>query len=148
MKTSTAVPDLSARCREKGLALTAQRSAVLGELAGRLDHPTADQVYEAVGPKVPGLSRTTVYRVLDTMAKAGVIGVVGSLGAAMRYDPTTGRHHHLMCVECHKVVDFEDPKLDALKVPTGTGFEIGDYSVQFKGTCPECRKKSGGNRRN
>ena len=140
--------DLTTRLRDKGLALTVQRQAVLEALSHRTDHPTADQVYDLVSPKVPGLSRTTVYRALETMAKAGVIGVVGSLGSAMRYEPTTSRHHHLMCVECHKIVDFEDPRLDALKVPSGTGFEIEDFSVQFKGTCPECRKAKGSSRKN
>jgi len=130
-----------ALCREKGLALTVQRRAVLKDLAPRKDHPTADQVFESVGPQVPGLSRTTVYRVLDSLAKAGVIQEVGHLGTAMRYDPRVQRHHHLLCVECARVLDIEDPRLDALKAPTGTGFEISDYSVYFKGRCPDCRKK-------
>ena len=131
-----------ARCREKGLAFTIQRRAVLEDLAPRTDHPTADQVYETVTPKVPGLSRTTVYRVLDTLARSGVIREVGHLGAAMRYDPHTGRHHHLLCTDCGCVTDHEDDRLDGFKLPTGTGFEIEDYSVYFKGRCPSCRKKS------
>ena len=49
-------------CRERGLAMTVQRRAILEELVGRRDHPSADQIFEAVGERLPGLSRTTVYR--------------------------------------------------------------------------------------
>ncbi|HRX84343.1 MAG TPA: transcriptional repressor, partial [Phycisphaerae bacterium] len=53
-------------CRQQGLALTVQRRTILSVLLDSDDHPTADQVYEIVRQRLPGLSRTTVYRVLDT----------------------------------------------------------------------------------
>ena len=83
-------------CRDKGSALTVQRRVILESLAGREDHPTADQVFEAV-ERLPGLSRTTVYRVLETLVELGVIHKANHLGSAARYDPNTERHHHLTC---------------------------------------------------
>jgi Fur family peroxide stress response transcriptional regulator len=124
------------------LALTVQRRAVLEVLERRLDHPTADDVYAAVSPKVPGLSRTTVYRVLDTLARSGVIREAGHLGSSARFDPNVDRHHHLVCLECHKVTDYEDGALDGIRIPSParSGFEVEDFSVYFKGRCPDCRK--------
>jgi len=58
--------------RERGLALTVQRRVILAELLARRDHPTADQVFAAVVGRVPGLSRTTVYRVLETLVGLGM----------------------------------------------------------------------------
>jgi Fur family peroxide stress response transcriptional regulator len=137
------VAAFEAECRRRGLAVTIQRRTVFGELAGRRDHPTADQVYEAVRGRLPGLSRTTVYRVLEALVDAGLARKVHHAGGAARFDPMTGRHHHLACEACGRLVDLEDALVPPLRLPatTGTGFRIKDYSVSFTGLCPVCAKK-------
>ena len=82
--------EFEAECRRRGLAVTIQRRTVFGELAGRKDHPTADQVYDAVRGRLPGLSRTTVYRVLETLVDAGLARKVHHAGGVARFDPMTG----------------------------------------------------------
>jgi len=127
-------------CRRHGLALTIQRRLIFATLADRRDHPTADQVYEAVMDKLPGISRTTVYRVLETLARIGAITKVCHPGAAVRYDPLTHRHHHLVCLRCGTINDFEDRRLDRLpspRLPAGT-FQVQDYCVHFRGVCANC----------
>ncbi len=130
-------------CRRRGLAVTIQRRTVFGELAGRRDHPTADQVYEAVRGRLPGLSRTTVYRVLEALVDAGLARKVSHAGGVARFDPTAGRHHHLACEACGRLVDLEDALVPPLRLPEtiGAGFRVKDYSVSFTGTCPACAKK-------
>ena len=142
-KTRNALGLLKKLCREKGVPVTVQRQVILGALADRLDHPTADQVFEDVSRKLPGLSRTTVYRVLETLVEWDVIHKASHLGSAARYDPNVERHHHLTCLVCHKVVDVEDEAVRPIEFPrpSNRGFEITDYSVHFQGTCPECSKK-------
>ena len=56
-----------ALCRSKRLPLTVQRRAIFEAVLERDDHPAADQVFEVVKERIPGVSRTTVYRVLDTL---------------------------------------------------------------------------------
>jgi Fur family peroxide stress response transcriptional regulator len=130
-------------CKEQGIPLTVQRRVILETLSDRKDHPTADQVFEAVAGQLPGLSRTTVYRVLETLVDLGVIHKASHLGSAARYDPNTERHHHLTCISCHKVMDLEEDALPALKMsPARAGqFEIVDYSVHFRGYCRDCSAK-------
>jgi Fur family transcriptional regulator, peroxide stress response regulator len=130
-------------CREQGVPLTTQRRVVLETLAGRLDHPTADQIFEDVTHHLPSLSRTTVYRVLETLVRLGVIHKAQHLGSAARYDPNTERHHHLTCLSCHKVVDLADEILNQIRIPKSSAeeFEIIDYSVHFKGYCSDCSSK-------
>jgi Fur family peroxide stress response transcriptional regulator len=127
-------------CRSRGLALTVQRRAVFEELAQRHDHPTADQVYEAVHRRLATLSRTTVYRVLETLVDTGFARKVLHPDAVVRFDPTTGRHHHLVCESCGRLVDLDDSQVPRVPLPDpkDTGFEVRDYSVSFRGLCSSC----------
>ena len=126
----------------RGVPLTEQRRTVLEVVLRREDHPTADQVYEAVQARIPRISRRTVYRVLDTLAEMGLIRRVHHPGAATRFDGKTHRHHHLVCIRCNRIVDLESSSLDEVPLPKGKpqGFEIHDFSVQLIGMCRDCRK--------
>lgn len=127
--------------RRRGLAVTIQRRVVFEELAGRKDHPTSDQIYDALHRRLPGLSRTTIYRVLETLVEAGMARRVHHAGPAARFDPVTDRHHHLVCDHCGELSDLDDHAVPPLPGP-GTsrgGFSIRDYSVTFTGLCSRCR---------
>jgi len=143
-ETAVQLDRLAALCRGHGLPLTVQRRAILAVLAGRDDHPTADDVFAAVQQRLPGVSRTTVYRVLDTLVGIGVACRVAHPGAAVRFDAKVHRHHHLVCRRCGRVRDLEDHALNTLRLPRVRrgGFEVDDYSIHFMGLCADCR--SGG----
>ena len=142
---SARLEELAAACRRHGLPLTVQRRVVLEALATRTDHPTADQLLVDVRGRLPGVSRTTVYRVLERLVRLGLAVKTCTPGSAVRFDPRTERHHHLVCLHCERVIDVHAPSLDALRLPAlrTSGFEISDYSVHFRGTCPECRRREG-----
>lgn len=143
LNTAQSLKRLEEICRERRLPLTSQRRTVLEVLLQRTDHPTADQVYEAVHGRIPQISRRTVYRVLDTLVDLGLVRRVPHPGATARFDAKTHRHHHLVCIRCNRIVDFESPRWDDMVLPKGKpqGFEICDFSVQFMGTCPDCLKE-------
>lgn len=131
-------------CRERGLPLTVQRREILRAVLEREDHPTAEQIYDSLKDRMAGLSRTTVYRVLDTLVALGVTRRLDHPGAIARFDGKTRRHHHLVCKTCNRVVDVASGGLDNLRLPPRQrhGFQIEDYSVHFIGICAECRRKS------
>jgi len=133
---------LESLCRERGLALTVQRRIILENLASRADHPTADQIYEAVKEQIRGLSRTTVYRVLETFVLLGVVTKVSNPQAKARFEADTERHHHLICSCCKSVTDCHDERLDGIEVPmeVGAGFEVRDFSLSITGLCGSCRQ--------
>jgi Fur family peroxide stress response transcriptional regulator len=130
-------------CRERGLALTIQRRIILENLSSRYDHPTADQIYEAVKDQIRGVSRTTVYRVLETFVRLGVVAKVSNPHAKARFEADTVRHHHLICLDCNSVADCHDGRLDGIEVPTENcdGFEVRDFSIAITGLCSSCRRE-------
>lgn len=137
------IQEFEEMCHQKGLPVTMQRRVILEAVLRRDDHPTADQIYEAVQEQIPQLSRTTVYRTMDTLTELGVIRRVRLTGSRSRFDGKIRRHHHLICVECDRIMDLDDEDLDQLPLPTGKlrGFEVDDFSVLITGTCPDCQKR-------
>jgi len=122
--------------------VTQQRLVVLEAVLDLDNHPTADQVHETVAHRDPGVSRATVYRTLESLARLGVITKACHPGKTVRYDSRTEPHHHLVCLRCDAVTDIADDRLDALPVPdtTGLGFEVSDFRVQLRGICRRCRE--------
>jgi Fur family peroxide stress response transcriptional regulator len=144
MVPATRTQRLEAACRAHGLPVTVQRRRIFEALAGRTDHPTPDQVYAAVRETLPGISRTTVYRVLDTLVRVGVLGKALSPGGACRVDPRTGHHHHLLCERCERLFDVDEEAVEHRIRPPDVrrrGFAIHGYSIYFTGLCAACRRK-------
>ena len=138
----TRIDEFRRLSREQGLPLTEQRLLVLEAVLDLENHPTADAVHEAVARRDPGVSRATVYRALESLARIGVITKACHPGKAVRYDSRTEIHHHLVCLRCDEVMDITDTRLDGLPVPDTCrlGFEISDYRVQLRGICRRCRE--------
>ncbi|HTX66256.1 MAG TPA: transcriptional repressor [Opitutaceae bacterium] len=145
MAPTTRIQQFEAACRAHGLPLTVQRRRIFEALAGRTDHPTPDQVYAKVKLTLPGVSRTTVYRVLDTFVRVGVLARASSPGAASRVDPRTSRHHHLVCRSCDRLFDVdEDAVRHRIRLPDvrRRGFAIQGYSIYFTGLCAACQAEA------
>ena len=138
-----------ALCREHGLSMTVQRRVILQAVLEREDHPTADQLYGLVRDRIPGVSRTTVYRVLETLVRIGVVTKVAHPGAATRYDAKIHQHHHLVCLRCDSIVDIEDERLNGIELPPvlTQGYKIDGFDIHLRGLCPECQRAPAGQKR-
>ncbi len=134
---------LRERCRTAGIPVTWQRRAVYDALLARDDHPTADDLLAVIRGAHPGVSRTTIYRVLETLVGIGLARRVPHPGAAVRFDGITEPHHHVLCVSCGSLRDLADRDLglSRLGVPDAE-FEVHDVSVFIRGLCPACRRGS------
>jgi Fur family peroxide stress response transcriptional regulator len=145
MPTPSRLQQFEAACRAHGLPVTVQRRRIFEALCDRTDHPTPDQVYAAVKDTLPGVSRTTVYRVLDTLVRLGVLARACSPTATTRVDPRTHRHHHLVCQRCDRLVDVDDAAVTHQIRPPDVRrlrFTIADYSIYFTGLCAACQEES------
>ncbi|HXZ24843.1 MAG TPA: transcriptional repressor [Nitrospiria bacterium] len=145
MATPARLQQFEAACRAHGIPVTVQRRRIFEALCDRTDHPTPEEVYAAVKDTLPGVSRTTVYRVLETLVRVGVLAKASSPGAVRRVDPRTSRHHHLVCQRCDRLVDLDDAAVPhRIRPPDlrGQGFTIADYSIYFAGLCAACQEKT------
>lgn len=128
-----------AALRARGLPVTVQRRRLLERFLGCTDHPAADTLHADVAPLVPGLSRATVYRTLETLVELGLAVRIAHPGWEQRYDPRVDLHHHLVCDACGAVRDHEQAELDRLPLPAArAGFRASGYSVLFRGLCESC----------
>lgn len=130
-------------CRENGWSFTPQRQAILEAVLDRDTHPRADDVFDELARRRLKVSRATVFRTLESLARLGVIQKAVHTGSAVRYDGRTDTHHHLVCMECDRVIDLSDARLDAVRVPDTRrfGFLVSDLQVQLRGTCRQCREQ-------
>lgn len=134
---------LARLCRERGMAVTPQRHAILRAVLDADDHPTAERLQAALARRRVRVSRATVFRALESLVRLGLISRACHPGSAVRYDRRIDRHHHLVCLSCDRVIDIQDARLDALPVPDTRrlGFVVSDFKVQLRGTCRECREQ-------
>ena len=129
--------------RGQGTRVTPQRVAILRAVRATGSHPDADTVYRHVSREHPHISRDTVYRTLSMMEEKRIIGAVLSFGNAKRYDPNTTRHHHLICVRCKTIFDFNADRFDRLEPPASMieRFKVFRTTVQVEGVCHDCQER-------
>ena len=126
---------------------TVQKRLISEQLHALGDHPTVDEVYEAVRKRRPTISKATVYRVLRGMADAGDALCVSIAGAAERFDHRTDPHFHVVCEVCGHVEDVEESTLGDIDwdaVQGASGYAITGHELQFRGICPACAAKGRG----
>ncbi|MFV2073129.1 MAG: Fur family transcriptional regulator [Thermoanaerobaculales bacterium] len=134
------VEDFKRLCRKGGERFTVQRRIILEAVLDLDNHPSADQVFDVVAAREPGIARTTVYRTLEHLSRLGVITKACHPGRVARFDARTELHHHLVCLRCNDFIDLDHDAFDGLTMPdtSAFGFEAFDYRVQVRGTCRSC----------
>lgn len=129
--------------REMNLKVTKQRLAILEGLNSGQAHVTAQEVFEAVNEKHPEIGFATVYRFLRKLTEENYVTEVRMGGLPARYELTPSTHHdHLTCVECGKIVEFENDDIEQLQkaVATEHGFKLTDHVLELYGVCDVCQK--------
>ena len=132
-------------CVARGLRLTPQRDVLLRALSETLDHPTAHDLVKKVRKVLPTVSPATVYRNVQELVRAGLIGTLERSGAAVQLEINPDHHHHFMCRHCGQVwdvyLDQVAVTVDRRRSPL-TGFKVDRRDVQLHGLCAGCRDRA------
>jgi Fur family peroxide stress response transcriptional regulator len=126
--------------KELGLKLTPQRLAIIEYLKGNKNHPSAEEIYNALKDRFPSMSFATVYNTLEVLVEKGLIKELNIDSSKKRFDPFTHPHHHFICKACGKIVDVEAP-FEVFIPESLKDFQVEDFQVVFTGVCPECKKE-------
>lgn len=123
---------------------TKQKEIILETLYSMKNHPTAEEVYNAVTILEPHISRSTVFRVLNQLAENGSALKISLMESADRFDFNVNKHSHAICIRCKKVFDlpYIAFPLEYYGEHNCNGFHVIRYSIMFEGYCEECKKIS------
>lgn len=119
-----------------------QRVSVMGYLMEYKSHPTVDEIYTALSPQIPTLSKTTVYNTLHLFVKKGAALELTIDGKNARYDANTNDHAHFYCRHCDSVTDIFDLEPSKYTFPEVDGFIIDVMEISYHGICKECMNKA------
>ena len=133
--------DFVARCRERGIAVTPQRLAVIRALLTSENHPSTDEICAAVRRRHPHVSLATVHRILEQFCEVGEARKVTLLHDVARYDGNVEPHHHVLCVRCRRVHDIEIPEVDKFLEGTRSlgQFALLRCSLEIDALCKRCQ---------
>ncbi|WP_300409581.1 transcriptional repressor [Lagierella sp.] len=119
---------------------TFQRIKILEYLEKNKSHPTVDEIYSALAPEIPTLSKTTVYNTLSTLKEAGLVNEIKIDDVEARFDIVTKPHGHFKCVECGDLSDFEFD-LGSINPKELSDHKVLNRNLFMFGICPKCLEK-------
>ncbi|MFC1830258.1 Fur family transcriptional regulator [Thermodesulfobacteriota bacterium] len=130
-------------CKSNNLKITPQRISIYRELLKSRNHPSTDAMFQTVRKEFPNISFDTVHRTLLTFTETGIVDVVEGFGGSKRFDPDVTEHHHLHCMVCGDIVDFNHEAYNNLKIPEDIQqiFTVVGKRVVLKGICEKCNEK-------
>jgi Fur family ferric uptake transcriptional regulator len=121
---------------------TRQRAAILETLSRQDDFRSAQQIHEQMKSAGETVGLATVYRNLQALARSGRLDllVAGDGESLYRQCEDTGHHHHLVCRECGRTVEFLAPKLESAMtaIAHDHGFTDVDHTLEVFGLCGDC----------
>ncbi|MDR1305559.1 MAG: transcriptional repressor [Verrucomicrobiales bacterium] len=125
-----------------GLRVTAQRQAIIEAAFSTDEHYTAEELLERARQVDPSVSRATVYRTLPVLVQTGLLRELDLGKDQMYYDPNYAshpNHNHIICVDCDKIVEFEDYCLDVREsvIAKNLGFRPGAVRLRIEATCEQ-----------
>ncbi len=134
----------SAYLERKNLRKTTERYTILEEIYKRDDHFEAESLFNFFKKKKFNISRATVYNTLELLVSCDLIKKHQFGKNHAQYEKSYGykQHDHIICVDCKKVVEFCDPRIQNIKSMMGEllNFKITHHSLNMYGICGSCQK--------
>ena len=112
------------RLLEHNIKPSMQRIAIMEYLMNHPIHPSADDIYTALSPSMPTLSKTTIDE------------------KNTNFDADTSVHSHFLCRRCGHIYDLKCPeavkKVESLEMD---GHQVTEVHYYYKGICKNCLRK-------
>lgn len=109
-------------------------------------HPTVDEIFNALNPTLPTLSKTTIYNTLKLFEQKGAVQSIHVDEKTTRYDAWMDPHAHFHCTNCNSISDLaltqngnHDPSEYIADKDQLKAYTITDTKIYLTGICPICK---------
>ncbi len=117
-----------------------QRDAVSAFLAGRTTFCSAQDIYAALREQGNAIGLATVYRALQAMVDDHEVDALRTDDGEVVYRRCGAQHHHhLVCRECGRTVEVEEPAVERWASVTAAqyGFRDVSHTLEIFGICDQ-----------
>lgn len=133
---------------QQGLRSTGQRRIIVDQFFRTKGHVTIDDLLEQVRSEDSGIGYATVYRTMKMLASGGIANEHKFTDGMTRYElaDEETHHDHLICIECGRIQEFEEPLIEQLqeRVATQYKFRIVEHKHELYGVCAQCTSPQAG----
>ena len=126
--------------------LTDQRKDILKIfIKNNQKHFNAEELFQEVKKINPDVGLATIYRSLELFCELDIIHQLDFDNSYKRYELNLQKnhHHHLICIECGKIMEFNDKVLEQFEnnIEETYNFNVINHRIKFYGYCQDCSDK-------
>ncbi len=125
---------------EKGVRHSKKRDIIIEVFLKMGGHLTIEELLEKVKKVDSGIGYVTVYRTLKLLKDFGFAHQWQFGDKHSRFEKVAEHHDHLICLKCHKIIEFEEHSIEKLqeKVAKNNRFRIVSHLHEIYGYCSKC----------
>jgi Fur family ferric uptake transcriptional regulator len=130
--------------RQNGLKKTYQKDLILETFLNTEGHLSVEDIYGLVKKKDKKVGVVTVFRTLKSLTACGIAREITLGDGLTRFEHNYHHplHHHIVCTECHRAIEFVCPELEKIQeeVIQRYHFQPLHHRFQTYGICEDCRE--------
>jgi Fur family ferric uptake transcriptional regulator len=134
--------------QRKGLKTTRQRNTIISTFFRLRGHISVEELLNEVKKVNPRIGYATVYRTLHLLVESNLVEERRFGDGLARYEGHSDveHHDHMICLECGRISEFYNPRLEALqeKLAEENNFQIYRHRLELYGACKDkdaCAKR-------
>lgn len=132
--------------REQGLPVTPQREAVADAIFTSQGHLSVEDIESTLRGTGERIGKATIYRTVEILVRSGLVEEHDFGEGFKRYEHLFGStpiHEHLICINCHTVVEFQSPEVVRVQEETAqaNGFLPIRHRLEIYGLCEQCQEQ-------
>ena len=136
---------------KRGLRSTDQRKLIVESFFQAPNHVSIEELLSQVRAQDPKVGYATVYRTLKLLTECGVAFERKFGDGLTRYELADdhSHHDHLICIDCGKIIEFEEPQIEELqeRIAKRHGFTVSSHKHEMYGSCADCQARASRNAR-